>query len=66
MLLWKTAWITVIFKTGMGSLAENYRQISLTCILCKTMERILRDHIVDHMLRNGFFSVYQFGFIKGW
>eukprot|EP00112_Aurelia_sp_Birch-Aquarium-sp1_P026644 Seg96.8 transcript_id=Seg96.8/GoldUCD/mRNA.D3Y31 product="putative RNA-directed DNA polymerase from transposon BS" protein_id=Seg96.8/GoldUCD/D3Y31 len=29
------------------------------------MERILRDHIVDHMLRNGFFSVYQFGFIKG-
>ena len=58
--------MTVIFKTGMGSLAENYRQISLTCILCKTMERILRDHIVDHMLRNGFFSVYQFGFIKGW
>eukprot|EP00112_Aurelia_sp_Birch-Aquarium-sp1_P009649 Seg2101.5 transcript_id=Seg2101.5/GoldUCD/mRNA.D3Y31 product="RNA-directed DNA polymerase from mobile element jockey" protein_id=Seg2101.5/GoldUCD/D3Y31 len=25
----------------------------------------LHNHIVDHMLRNGFFSVYQFGFIKG-
>lgn len=64
-LLWKKAWISVIFKTGVRSLAENYRPISLTCILCKTMERILRDHIVDHMLRNGFFSIYQFGFIKG-
>ena len=63
--LWKTAWISVIFKAGIRSLAENYRPVSLTCILCKTMERLLRDHIVDHMLNNNFFSIYQFGFLRG-
>ena len=29
------------------------------------MERLIRDHIVDHMTKNNFFSPEQHGFIKG-
>lgn len=60
--LWKTAGISVIFKAGVRSLAENYRPVSLTCILCKPMERLLRDHIVDYMLNNNFFQFISLDF----
>jgi hypothetical protein len=41
------------------------RSLSLTCILCKVLEKNLRDHIVSHMKRNTLFSPKQFGFISG-
>ena len=62
---WLKAVIAVIFKKGKKSLAGNYRPVSLTCILCKCMERLIRDHIVDHMKRNKLFSRKQYGFLAG-
>ena len=62
---WLLSVIAVIFKKGKKSLAGNYRPVSLTCILCKCMEKLLRDHIVDHMRRNGLFSKFQYGFLSG-
>ena len=53
---WLTALISAIYKKGIKCLAENYRPISLTCILCKCMEKIIRDHIVNHMNDNDLFS----------
>ena len=38
---WVRAVIAVIFKKGKKSLAGNYRPISLTCILCKCMEKLI-------------------------
>ena len=62
---WKIAWITVIFKQGTRTLAGNYRPVSLTSELSKMLERLIRDHIVEHMMRNNLFSNKQYGFIKG-
>ena len=62
---WLNAHISVIFKKGKKSLAGNYRPISLTPILCKLLETIIRDHIMIHMKQNKLFSDKQFGFLPG-
>ena len=62
---WKHSTVSVIFKSGVKGLAENYRPISLTSILCKMLESIIREHLVDHMLMNALFSDKQYGFIGG-
>ena len=64
---WISAIVAAIFKKGKKSLPENYRPVSLTCILCKCLELevIIREHIVEHMYRNCLFSNYQYGFLKG-
>ena len=62
---WKHANISAIFKKGKKTLPQNYRPVSLTCIICKIMESIIRDAVVKHMTENNLFSQYQFGFISG-
>ena len=62
---WKEARISAIFKKGNKKCTKNYRPISLTCILCKLLEQIVRDSIVNHMITNKFFTKKQFGFING-
>ena len=62
---WKKATITAIFKKGAVNLAENYRPISLTEALCKIMEKLLRNVIIDHLLRENLLSPKQYGFISG-
>ena len=60
---WKRAFITPIYKKGSRHLPENYRPISLTAILCKIMERFVRDQVVTHLLEEKLLSKY--GFIAG-
>ena len=62
---WKTANITAIHKKGNKSLASNYRPISLTCIVCKILESIIRDAVMKHMIKNNLLSNKQYGFISG-
>ena len=42
----------------------NYRPVSLTCILCKVMESIIRDQVMYHLRINNTLSPYQYGFIN--
>ena len=44
---------------------QNYRPVSLTSVVCKIMEGIIRDHIIEHMKINKMFSDKQFGLISG-
>ena len=44
---WKTGHITAIFKKGNKCDPSNYRSISLTSIICKIMESLIRDHIMN-------------------
>ena len=37
---WRTANVSPIFKKGSKSAPNNYRPVSLTCILCKVMEKL--------------------------
>jgi hypothetical protein len=62
---WKCSFIIVLHKKGSKYDMSNYRPISLTCVLCKVFESIIRDHIMNYLLCNNFFSSRQFGFIKG-
>jgi len=62
---WRTGNIVAIFKNGNKCDPSNYRPVSLTCVICKVMESIIRDVITDYFLLNGFFSNKQYGFIKG-
>ena len=62
---WKEAKISTIFKKGNKKVASNYRPVSLISIVCKIMETIVRNHIVDHMKKNKLFSPRQYGFISG-
>ena len=63
--IWKRANVSPIFKKGNRQLASNYRPVSLTCILCKLQESMIRDDIIAHMNANGLISNKQFGFISG-
>jgi len=46
--IWKCANIAPIYKKGRKDEVNNYRPVSLTCILCKVMESIVRDKVMDH------------------
>ena len=59
---WKTANVKALFKKGSRDNPGNYRPISLTCIPCKLMEKLVRDAIVNHMTLNKLFSDSQYGF----
>jgi hypothetical protein len=61
---WKCANISAIHKKGDKSRCENYRPVSLTSIVCKTLERIIRKTMMDHMKRHHLFSTQQYGFIN--
>ena len=62
---WKEAQVTPIFKKGDKSEPGNYRPVSLTSVLCKVMEGIIRDNVINHLKRNKLLSDCQHGFISG-
>ena len=62
---WKHANISAIFKKGSRTTPKNYRPVSLTSVICKTLESIIRDFIIKHMDENKLFSPNQFGFLAG-
>ena len=49
---WKLANIVPVFKKGKKGNVENYRPISLTCLVMKIFERIIKDEILGHTSHN--------------
>ena len=62
---WKTALVSAIFKKGNKSLASNYRPVSLTSVVCKIMEKLVRSRILNRMKSQNLFTKRQYGFISG-
>jgi hypothetical protein len=62
---WKDANVTPLFKKGARDKPENYRPISLTSIICKLLESIIKDHIVEHLDKFKLLHDSQHGFRKG-
>jgi ribonuclease P/MRP protein subunit RPP40 len=62
---WKQAQISAIFKKGDNSVAGNYRLVSLTSVICKVMETLIREHIISFMRKHQLFTDKQFGFMSG-
>ncbi len=63
--IWKTAHVVPIFKKGKKNVAGNYRPVSLTSVVCKVMEAIVREKLLDHLKQNGLITNSQHGFIGG-
>ena len=50
---WKLALVVPVYKKGSKTDVKNYRPISLTCLIIKIMERIVRDELMtkcEHMI----------------
>ena len=63
---WKIANVIPIFK-GKGSALDvkNYRPISLTNVFCKTLEKLIRNRIIEYLENNHLLSPCQSGFRAG-
>ena len=57
----KLAYVTPVHKGDSRSLPENFRPVSLTSHLIKTLERVIRKSLVSHLERNGFMDENQHG-----
>ena len=60
---WKVANITPIHKSGSVKLVSNYRPISLTSIVSKLLEKLLKAAIMKHVMENELLNSSQHGFM---
>lgn len=61
---WLDATVSPVFKKGVTSQPENYRPISLTCVCCRVMERIINKEMLDYLHCNRLITPAQHGFLK--
>ncbi|CAB3372506.1 Hypothetical predicted protein [Cloeon dipterum] len=52
---WKTAAVTPLYKDGPKEDVQNYRPISVTSLVGKVMERIVRDQLTEFLEANDIF-----------
>jgi ribonucleases P/MRP protein subunit RPP40 len=62
---WKDAGVIPLFKKGTKTDPQNYRPVSLTSLICKIMESILKDSILNHLEIFSLIRDSQHGFRKG-
>ena len=62
---WKLANVTTIHNNGHRQMAGNYHPISLTLVVYKVLESIVRERVINHKKINKLFSIKQFSFIGG-
>ena len=61
---WSDAHISPIYKKGNKTDPSNYRPISLTSVMCKIMEKLVRNSISLHLVSNKLISSRQHGFVS--
>ena len=49
---WKETNILQLFKKGSRNKPENYRPVSLTSVVCKLLEILIRDHMVEVLVKH--------------
>ena len=61
---WKEANIIPLFKKGSNNKSENYRPVKLTSVICKLLQRLIKDHMVDFLVKHILLNSSQHGFLK--
>ena len=61
---WNIANVTTNFKKGKTCDAGNYRPVSLTSYVCKILESIIKDSIINHINVNNLLNESQHRFIS--
>ena len=56
--------ITLLFKKGSWNKSDNYKPGSLTSVVCKLLETIIRYHMVEFLAKQELIHTSQHGFIK--
>ena len=62
---WKLANVTPIFKKGSRNIRSNYRPVSLTSVVCRILESIIRDTVTNFLDEHNLIRNTQHGFSKG-
>ena len=57
----KEANIKPLFNKGSRNKSENYRPVSLMSVICKLLERLFKDHMVDFLVRHKLLNSYKRG-----
>ena len=60
---WKSANVVPIFKNGSKTEPVNYRPISLTSVVVKIMERVIKEKMMKHLTSNKLIGSSQHGFM---
>ena len=61
---WKEANIIPLFKKGSNNKSENFRPVRLTSVICKLLQRLIKDHMVDFLVKHILLNSSQHGFLK--
>ena len=61
---WRIAFVTPIHKKGNQHLASNYRPVSLTSIVVKVMQSIVKTNVREHLTSHNLLTSHQFGFYR--
>ena len=48
-----------LFKKVSINKSENYRPVNLTSGICKLLERLIKDHVVDFLVRHNLLNPSQ-------
>ena len=59
---WKMANVVPVFKKGNKVKVENYRPISLTCLVMKIFERVIKEELLSHTCQ--YLDERQHGFLS--
>ena len=58
---WKEANIIPLFKKGSRNKSVNYRPVSLTLVICKVLETIIRDHVMEFLIKRKLITLLSMG-----
>ena len=61
---WKEPNIIPLFKKGSRNKSVNDWPVSLMSVICKLLESIIRDHIMDFLIKHKLINSSQHGFLK--
>ena len=61
---WKEANIIPLFKKGSRNKSDNYTPVSLTSAICKLFERLIKDQMLDFLVRYKLLNPSHHGFRK--
>ena len=61
---WKEANIIPLFKKRSRNKSVNYWPVSLTSVICKLLETIIRDHMMNFLVKHKLINPSQHGFLK--
>jgi len=62
---WRSANVSPLYKSGSRTNVENYRPVSFTSQICKLLESLIHDVLVNHLETNQAIFDPQHGFRKG-